>query len=451
MSRNCNFLGLLLAGLSAFSSGVSFASDVSVTVSGRVTDSVTLQGVESVQINALGGGSARPVAMTDVNGYYSGTVILPEGSYFFDALVLDSRPYLTLVYPDVWCVSYPCSTQGGTPFSVLSPQTLTNLDFSIELGGRLEVHVEREDTHAPLANVQISVSKAIGGDVLGTFTDAAGNLFSDVVLPAANYRVRTSEFVPGYVGEVYNNHECPGFCDPAIGDDVVITPNGTSPITMSLRSGVTLSGRVTDTSAVPLPASISVYDSNGMVSGVIASADGNYTTSGDLQPGTYTVLAQEYDHVQAVYPGITCFPCDPFETGTHITVGSTSLSGIDIVLERGSRFTGAITLPEGAGSQSYVMDVYRADGTEVPLFAGSGGEGYIISAIAPGDYYAIVRKTPFANYVGEMYLGVPCYYGSACDLAQGTLIHTEVGQTTTGIDFVLRTDAVFAGSFDSNP
>ncbi|MEO8673611.1 MAG: carboxypeptidase-like regulatory domain-containing protein [Tahibacter sp.] len=456
--------------LIAASSGA-MAQAVSLTMSGRVTSSSTGLGIAAIRVEAiLDNHLTGQWATSDGDGYFSYTFSATPGTYRFHTTVIGASYYLNQAYPNVLCVPF-CNNNLllGQPFDVQTAQTINNLDFSLDIGGRVSGTLSADGSGLPLANIGVILVDPIGGRQISAGSTNAAGAYVSAVVPSVNYKIVVNR-LPGYAGEVYNNHECAGSCDPAAGDDVVVAAGGLTLVNISLRPTVTVRGRLTDSQGNPRGGSIRLYTAAGdALSGGYTDSDGNYgllgsSADGAVPPGNYAVFAiPDGNFIPAVYPGIDCGYCDKFTTGTHITVGSQTLNGVDIVVHPGATVSGTISYLGLAptGSLGTAQSIWTLDGRSVTAASNVSGScctliPYSIIGLEPGDYRIAARYFTYSQqtgallsplYVGDLYSAIPCYFDS-CNPAQGTPIHVNAVAAVTGIDFQLHADAIFKGGLE---
>lgn len=417
-------------------------------IDGRVTDSVSHSGIESVQIVAISAtGNTWSIATTGKNGFYASTLSLPPGNYRISTRLPDTLSYINQAFPAVSCFYPPCSEYEGSPYSIASSMTLSGIDFDLDRAGSLSVHVASDVDGTPIQNAIVSMENGQHGFSTTIGTDASGNTFLVPFIPVGSYKIYSTG-APGFVGEVFNDHACSETCDPSIGDDVTVSFGQTTQVEMGLRAGIGISGRISDASGNPVASSLYVYGVQGMVSFGQTGADGRYVTSGELSPGEYVIFALDPDIVAAVNPGIDCMYCDPFSTGTHVLVGDSSVAGVDLTVRRGAGFRGAVEFSDGTSTTPCSFSVFTMDGTKVQnVWVGGCAGGYRVSGLAPG-YYFVATQVFSDGYVNELYEGIPCYSYIECDLSRATPIHVEVDVDTDGINFLIKPDLIFNGTFD---
>lgn len=216
---------------------------------------------------------------TDSTGYYIAKG-LSTGSYKLETWNWETG------YVDEW-YDNKLSFESATPVSVTVPDTTTNINFELEIGGCISGYVT--SAKGPLSDVSIDVCDAITKDKWfgeGGWTDSTG-YYIVTALPTGNYKVKTHND-SGYVDLYWNNK-----LDWNSADVVNVTlPDTVNNINFSLYVGGKIKGSVY--SAKGLLKNIGVYAFN-INSGEIANEEstdttGNYIIDG-LPTGYYKLWA----------------------------------------------------------------------------------------------------------------------------------------------------------------
>ena len=172
---------------------------------GRLTDKTTGLPVSGMTVQAFfipdtnnfwNGWSWYNGQPTDNNGYYS--IPVPSGDQYI-IYVYSGDSF----YPSV-CWSNSINFMEAPLLAIGSATTVSNIDFSLELGGRITGHVYREDGGAPLGGCNIYAADGSWG--IGGQTDSSG--YYSITVPAGqSYRVGANPSNTGlpYVDEFYND------------------------------------------------------------------------------------------------------------------------------------------------------------------------------------------------------------------------------------------------------
>ncbi len=413
-------------------------------ISGTVTSSATGNPIAGVVLYFLDSSGEVPfsVATTDASGHY----LMEGGSASGNVLVFtrNTLGYQDEVYNN--CLLISCTS--ANPVAVTLGATTSNIDFALDLGGRITGTV-RATNNLPLANVPVEVISSTGDKVDVVLTDASGN-FVTIGLPAGTYFVNTNNSL-GLVDYVWPNLVCASsYCDATQGDPISVTvPNTTGGINFVLPPGQTISGMVTAAAggAAIQDAFVNVVDASGVsVAGASTGPSGAFTT-GALPPGTYFLTAYANSYVIQLYNHLSCPTC-PATNGTPVVVANAPVTNIDfslLGLGTGS-ITGTVTdgvnLPTGLSMQ-------LVSGTGAVVFAATTNNGvYTFSNVPTGSYYVRTNAPPGGiPFINQLYSGVSCV--NACSIftnTGATPVTVNPGATTSGIDFALQRGGAITGT-----
>ena len=254
---------IVLAAVGA--TGVDFELTVGGRISGRVTDEAGSSGLAGVEVSIVDSqGRTASYGNSDESGGYIVNDALPAGSYY--AYTRNSSGYIDERYANSPCLGW-CTPTSGTPILVALGETTSEIDFKLELGGRISGTVT--DTASPTANplsgVRIEFYDSQGRYLSYAYTDVAGQYTSYAGLPAGSHFARTWNSSGG-INELYDDVPCAS-CTVSSGTPIpVALGETTSGIDFALAPGGRISGTVTDTAIPPNPlpsVSIDVYDSLG--------------------------------------------------------------------------------------------------------------------------------------------------------------------------------------------
>ena len=418
-------------------------------ISGRVTAAATGAAIADAELVAerIVDGFLTTVATTTSGptGHYQFAALVP-GDYFVrtqaTALLVDE------VWPGIACdqVCDPQST--GTTLAVAVGQSVEDVDFVLDAGGRIEGTVRLADGVTPVPGAQVE-SFALGP--FGTFglgevvADANGAWTVDG-LESLNYKIRAS--APGLVAEVYPNAVCSMSCDVLnAGSPIAVTAGATtSGIDVALAAGIAVSGTVTDLAAVPLAGvSVGVHKSPGGGSvQAFTDANGAWSTPEGLLPGTYFARTASV-YLDELWNDLPCEPFCTVTSGTPIVVGASPVTGIDFALGRLGAIAGTV-VESGTGLPlANVAVVARAVGAPFPASAITASDGsYRIGGLAPESYLVAAVD---GVHVGEIYDDAgTCYDLLSCSPSLPPTLVDVVGTgEVAGIDFELDPGGVLSG------
>jgi hypothetical protein len=312
-------------------------------ISGRVTDSITGQGVADVSISAVGNSSGS--GLSDSNGDFAITG-LSSGSYrlYFDARDNGSTSYGTGWYSDS---KQPAAI---ADVSVIAPAITGGIDISIPRKGAISGRVTDRVSNKPLRWFHVTAYDSITGASAGWGYSNSDSTYTINGLSDGVYRVQfsggTDSSGGGYLGMWYG-----GESDSQTAREVVVkAPEKTTGIDAALVRGGTISGSISVT-ACPGPQWVSVkaYDA---ASGILAAQSsvttryGNRFTLGVLPAGSYKLAIDpgEAGFVRQWYPNKTGFAgAEP----VTVTAGSAT-EGVEVqIATGGGSISGKVTATTG--------------------------------------------------------------------------------------------------------
>lgn len=418
-------------------------------VSGRVTEAATGEGIGDAELVAerIVDGFLTIVATTTSGptGHYQFAALVP-GDYFVrtqaTALLVDE------VWPGIACDQICDSQNDGTTVAVAGGQSVEEIDFALDAGGRLEGTVRLADGVTPVPGARIE-SFALGP--FGTFglppiVADAGGAWSIDGLESGSYKVRAA--APGLVAEVYPDTVCSMSCTVFnAGSAIAVTAGATSSgIDSALAAGVSVSGTVTDLAALPLAGvTVSVHPSSGFGS-VSAQTDANgaWSTSEGLLPGTYFARTASA-FLDELWNDLPCEPFCTVTSGTPIVVGASPVTGIDFALVRLGAIAGTV-VESGTGLPlANVAVIARSASSPFPAGAITSSDGsYRIDGLAPESYLLAAVD---GVHVGEIYDDAgTCYDLLSCSPSlPPTLVDVVGTDEVAGIDFELDRGGVLSG------
>jgi len=418
-------------------------------ISGRVTATATGEAVVDTTLVAerIVDGLLTIVATTTSgpSGHYQFAALVP-GDYY--VRTLSTALLVDETWPGIAC-DQVCDPQSvGTTMTVSIGQSVEEIDFALDEGGRLEGTVRLADgvTPAPGARVE---GFALGP--FGTFgldsivVDANGAWFVDG-LETRSYKIRAS--ASGLVAEVYPDSVCSMGCDVFnTGNPIAVTAGATTAdIDVALAAGVTVSGTVTDIAAVALAGvSVGVHASSGGGSvHTQTDASGAWSTSEGLLPGTYFARTGSA-YLDELWDNLPCEPFCTVTSGTPIVVTASPVAGIDFALGRLGAISGTITESGTGLPLANVTVAARSASAPFPAFGITASDGsYRIGGLAPESYVLVAVD---GMHIGEIYDDAgTCYDLLTCSPALPPTFVDIVGAgEVAGIDFALDPGGVLSG------
>jgi protocatechuate 3,4-dioxygenase beta subunit len=402
-----------------------------------------------------GGGSA----VTDSSGNY-----LIDGLASGDYLVhAEAEGHIAEFYPDTQ------NPEEATRIAVESGTTVSGIDLTLGRGGCIQGRVTDQRTGEPIAGAFVT----LGGRWIPTEPPPPGGWPPDggVVYPEPNFGVSTDPdgryslcgLAPGeylvfagaqsYLGEYFDNAACPDDADlVTVADDGDVLG-----IDFALGEGARIAGRVLDGAAPVSGALVRAWpaaagDSTvvppwpgdpgqggpgypGDCSGAwgaeaVTDEAGNYLLTG-LSTGRYLVMAEAPDFLPTFHGGGQ----DP-QAATPVEVSAPgTVTGIDIVLERGGAIAGLVQDAEtGAPLEGIGVEIY------LPIEGGPGPRWYLAATTDATGAYRITgvpagEHTVLATAWDRGYELE--FYRDASTPETATPVAVVPPAETSGIDFTL--------------
>ncbi|MEM1332862.1 MAG: carboxypeptidase-like regulatory domain-containing protein [Actinomycetota bacterium] len=369
------------------------------TISGRVTDRATGEGIADVTVSSSAPGAGFALATTAADGSYTIEQVLPAPDHT-----------VTFVASEYFPASHP----GDVAATAESPAR--DVDVQLRRGAAVAARVVDPDGR-PISGVTVSVTDGSSGTQ--SDTSAPDGTFAVRPLEAGTYTVRFSTG-PGPFDVVIDGVAVASGVTVDLGD-VVVGPRGS--ISGTLRSGGT---PIADVEVAACASATSCVTEE-------TEADGSYRFA-ELVPGEYEVrFAQVGDrYVPSFWPAAF----DP-AAAEPVTIGfGSDVVGIDADLVVGGSIAGTTLRPDGSQVFPTQVDVIAcsasldACGLANPSVAPVPG-GYRIDRLPPADDYR-VNFRPTGSLLGQWWCG--------SETPQDALAVTVASATTTtGIDATMRT------------
>jgi hypothetical protein len=322
----------------ATTGSVNFALETGGSISGIVTNAVTLAPLSGVGVSVFNSrGEQLWTAGTNGAGAYE-IGRLPAGSYF---VTVDGPSDFVNELFDNFAFFEDRSVIGGTPVAVSTAAVTPNINFALSPGGSITGTVIDASTMLPIEGAEITVHDSTGREVADASTDSTG-AFTVSGLPTGTYYARTED-VDGYIDEMYGGAVCPVFCRVTAGTPIAVTTGAvTSGIDFSLAAGGRIAGNVTNAVTTNPLGSVTVviFSAAGVpVSFSETDASGNYTTRNGFPTGTYYARTANRDgYLDRIYSGLTfCAPDCHVTSGTGIAVtAGLTTNGVNFALSTGT-------------------------------------------------------------------------------------------------------------------
>lgn len=429
---------------------INFALAAGGRISGTVTDAASGLPLGNIGVSVfLSDGTSVGGTNTNANGGYS-TSGLPTGTYF--VRTNNFLGYVNRLYDAVNCMR--CSVARGTPISVTTGATTSNINLALSLGGRVSGTITDAATGAPLPGAMVRLFDAGGFSVTGATADATGQYTTFNGLIPGTYYARTFNDI-GYINKVYDTFVClggrtAGGCFPTNGKPFVVAAGTTlTGINFALNAGGRIAGTVTSGGAPVSGAGVDVFSSGGtFVTQAFSGSAGEYITPDGLPAGSYYLVTENQSGlIDQLYDGNTCgFTC-AVTTGKKVDVAAAATTpGINFDLTPGGRISGQVTdKASGAPLANLEVGVFNATGAEIAYGRTDGLGNYTIFGGMPtGTYFVQTFSYSSTNqHVNKVYNDITC---PACDPITGTGVAVTTGATTAGINFALDTGEVIGGT-----
>ena len=425
----------------AVTPGITFSPALGGSITGTVTDAMTLTGVSGVGVEifrSYGGNTVRGV-ITNASGVFTAQA-LPTGSYLARTNVPQATSYIDEIYDGR--ISAGNSVTSGTLIAVTAGATTSGVNFALETGGSITGTVTDAVTLAPLSG-GVSVFNFKGAQLFTAQVDGAG-AYQLGRLPTGSYFVAV-DGPSTFVNELFDNFAF--FEDrsvlggtPVVVNAGVVTPN----ISFALSPGGSITGTVIDASTM-LPIAgveVTVHDSTGREVADDSTDDtGTFNVTG-LPTGTYYARTEEVDgYIDEMYGGAVCPVFCRVTDGTPIAVTTGAVtSGINFSLAAGGRIAGTVTDAVTTNPlASTTVVIFSAAGVPVSFSETDASGNYTTrSAFPSGTYYA--RTANRDGYLDQMYSSLT-FCAPDCHVTSGTGIAVTAGLTTNGVNFALSTGA----------
>ena len=432
---------------------IDIALEPAGSISGRITDSATGEGLASVQLAFTEvDGDDRGFAITDENGFYRSTGLIGS-SYYVE--VIRFFPYISEIYDDVACYldkyAVVCPRNLATPVKVDPLTDTPNIDFQLDEGGSITGKVTNAQTGDPIVWAFVRLFREDGTFNGVLRTDAQGQyVFKG--LYGGNYRLIS--FDMSYVGELYREMSCvtSSPCQVENGELIAVEPQTeTSGIDFTLDPLGEISVRVTDrlTGAGLANVDVEIFRPGSdlpALPAALTDSDG-FATIRMLLPEPYILLARSRDEaefVSALSGDVECpaGSCD-LSAGEQIEVTSGNTAEAHITL-RPAGVTGIAGMltdrQSGMGVPHPKVTLFDDSGEPVSEKLGEADGSYRFDGLPAGEYYLIAGGEKTVRHV----------YGSGdcndCDPLSGAPITLRSEEDLVSVSLDLQaTQCLFPG------
>jgi len=328
--------------------------------------------------------------------------------------------------------------------------------------GSISGTVTESDGGRPVENLHVYAVDACLGDWLGgANTDANGDYTLYGIPAGLVVHVKTCAECSDhpYINQI--NDGGSGFidCEQALGGVPVTAGQTTVDIDFSLETGVTISGRVTDTSGNPIPNLwLQAFDNvcgGNWLGGASTNDQGYYTTSGIPAGDVYIEACPECDnlnYVNAWWTGIGSPGSNDCSDAQNLILhAGVNITDIDFQLVPKSVVSGTVFDLDGITpfDQPVHINIYQGDpcghhehvaGNVLDPFTGM----FSIHDVPPGQYYLRMNNsdTELTNAQERWWNSA----GGDYDCDQAELITIIEGQDLTGLTLITETGATVSGT-----
>jgi hypothetical protein len=458
--------------------------------SGRVTDAATSTGLASGLVGIYNAsGLLQKFAVTDPNGNYSATGLLP-GSYYAATDTSSFEDYLAEAHLDLPCPSGfaptslglgSCTPANTTAITVTAGNVVTNINFALTRNTGLSGRVTDSATGDGLSSGLVGVYNAVG--LLQKFvgTDTSGNYRATGLLPGNYYVATATTSFEDYLAEGYLDVACPsgfaqsslgvGSCAPATLTAVVVPANSIVPnINFALSQSAGFSGRVTDgvTGAGLAFGLIGIYNASGLLQKfAVTDGNGDYRATG-LAPGNHyaaTATTSFEDYLAEAHADVPCpsgfapnslgvGSCTPANSTAIAVPANTVVPNINFVLSRNNGISGRVTDGATSAGLSFgLVGIYNASGLLQKFVITDANGDYRATGLLAGNHFAVTATSSFEAYLAEAHLDVACPSGFAqpslgvgsCSPANVTAINVPAAAIVPNINFALSKNNGISG------
>ena len=405
-------------------------AEESATLSGTITATDSgepLEGISVVVSNSAQHFTVPPVAEATTNsaGEWSAEVAFPfdpEMVVVVEAAGPNHAPARHGSSETPYCF-FNCGGPDGE-FTISVGDDISELDISLEPGGRLGGLVTRASDGQPLESARVQAIPANRLSVRYSpqfhgISDETGAYETNLAVPPGEYHLTT---MPGpgdnYVIQAWQNYSCQFERCPILDTDTIEIEAGsvTDGIDFSLKAGATLSGTLLPDN---IPRIVRLYDGTGLMLNDFWfppwEPDGDEWAFNGLAGGSYYLELSPFSSLapwlRILHNGLLCpfSGCDRASGDPLVVPAGAALTLAEVTLESGGQIEGKLVdaatgeAPTPALYDNFrTYDIVSDDGTVVgggSIFVNDKGEVRLSpsAALPDGDYY--VRT--FSAFLGE--------------------------------------------------
>lgn len=428
---------------------INFSLSPGQRISGQLRGTNNVPTVGQLMLYNTAGGS--PIFInTDAVGHYSFSTV-GKGTYQLQA---QASGYGSQMYDHVNCdgpTQTSCNLSKADTFAVGTHDV--EIDFSLTVLGSIHGTIATS-SGAPLNNnsgTQIVVYDGYGNYIATSNSDYNADTYTVAGLAPGNYFVVAQN--DSYFMQLNGGVDCATNCmsEMATATPITLTSYGQQVETdFALDPLPELHGHVEDATThapvanvtvilSPAPPSQNYY---GTVSGT-TDATGYYVVR-NVPGGSYYAWAVSPDHVDQIYPDITCeqtqnsnAQCDVGTATRILSAPNTAIPDANFSLMASGSISGSVSINAGPGSDLpavTLVNVYDTTGANVASANSDALGHYVVSDIPQGNY--TVAAGVGGSFFPQLWQNIACPL-NGCIPTQGTMIPVGAAQNVTGIDFVL--------------
>ena len=403
---------------------------------------------------------------------------LSPGSYRVQ--IIEYGDYVAEYYHDAYDLNL------ATAVSVELGQTISGIDFSLEIGGKItgrvtyangcpipgSIWIYAYDCNFDSSNCNNSYNSQL------SFAQSDGSYIINGLSPGC-YKVVASQY--RYGGEYATKYYNSAYDFNSATDIYVELGQTVSDINFSLEIGAKITGIVTGANGDPVPNLCILANNNSDYSTspsllwnilALTGSDGTYTITG-LPPGNYKVKVTTYgtDYAPKYFNNM-----NNFDSASDVGIGlGQTISDINFGMDIGGKISGRVTDADGKPIRglrvsaydffsdypsdcpsrywypderwvpsTYTMTIDHWDWSYSANSAHTVSDGtYMITGLSPGSYRVEV-STNGTDYISK-------YYDNAHDLDLAAAVEVVLGQTTSNIDFYLALEGEDSGTASTPP
>lgn len=419
---------------------VNFALEHLGYISGKIADAATGGGVSSSRVSVYDSrGTQVSSAHSNSEGEYV-TRGLYDGDYYL--ATTHSNGYVNQLYQGIDCQSY-CDPTTGTKVTIANGAIVTDIGFSVQKKGSITGKVVSAQGDA-IPGALIRVYNSEGSYVSSASSNSEGH-YQTSGLNHGDYYLLT-DYVSGYLREVYDDVQCLPTCDSSEGTAVSVSNNTiTSGIDFELIAGSSVKGTVkNEISSEGLgQVLVSLYDLNGeWAASDWSSYDGSYEIIGLAAGNYYLKTSSKKGYQHELYSDVPCVDSCANDGGTLVAVDEGEEVVIDVALKPLGTIAGTvISRMTGIGINNAWVHFYDNQGEGIGTVYTDYAGRFETPPLNSGDYLLKVSRSN--KFVPQVYGGDQCL--PDCEITSGTTISVSVGTVTRGIDINIDQYATVSG------